>query len=50
LNLAFESPEAAPSTTVATAAVSDIPQESQHRLSQLLKRLDQVLEQDGQLI
>ncbi len=50
LNLAFESPEAPPSTPVAPTAVSDISQESQQRLTQLLKRLDQVLEQDGQLI
>ncbi len=50
LNLAFESPEAPPSIPAAPAAVSDISQESQQRLTQLLKRLDQVLEQDGQLI
>ena len=50
LNLAFESPEAPPSIPAAPAAVSDISQESQPRLTQLLKRLDQVLEQDGQLI
>ena len=50
LNLAFESPEPAPSAAVTVSNVSDIPQESQQRLAQLLKRLDQVLEQDGQLI
>ncbi|WP_019428935.1 cell division protein ZapA [Limnohabitans sp. Rim47] len=50
LNLAFESPEPAPSASVSASTVSDIPQESQQRLAQLLKRLDQVLEQDGQLI
>jgi cell division protein ZapA len=50
LNLAFDQGE----STVATPAASkDIPQVSpadQERLTQLLKRLDQVLKQDGQLI
>ena len=50
LNLAFESPEAPAVLPAAATAPSDIPQESQQRLSQLLKRLDHVLEQDGQLI
>jgi cell division protein ZapA len=50
LNLAFESPEAPVSAPVAASAVSDLPQASQQRLTDLLKRLDQVLEQDGQLI
>lgn len=50
LNLAFESPEAPASAPVAASTVSDLPQESQQRLTSLLKRLDQVLEQDGQLI
>jgi cell division protein ZapA len=50
LNLAFESPEPVSSTLDTPATVSDIPQESQQRLLQLLKRLDHVLEQDGQLI
>ena len=50
LNLAFESPEAPVSAPVAASTVSDLPQASQQRLNDLLKRLDQVLEQDGQLI
>jgi cell division protein ZapA len=50
LNLAFDSPETPASPTVAETAVSDMPQASQQRLTTLLKRLDQVLEQDGQLI
>ena len=50
LNLAFESPEVPSSQPVAATAVPDIAPESQQRLTQLLKRLDQVLEQDGQLI
>jgi cell division protein ZapA len=50
LNLAFDAPEASPSTPAAATAVPDITPESQQRLTQLLKRLDQVLEQDGQLI
>ncbi len=53
LNLAFEAP-AAPATPATPVAGSDasaeLPADSQQRLSQLLKRLDQVLEQDGQLI
>ena len=50
LNLAFESPE--PATAAANPAQSntDVSPDSQQRLTQLLKRLDQVLEQDGQLI
>ncbi|MEK7345649.1 MAG: cell division protein ZapA [Pseudomonadota bacterium] len=52
LNLAFESPEAPSSPAIAdtATAATDMPQASQQRLTQLLKRLDQVLEQDGQLI
>ena len=50
LNLAFESPEPVQSTADAQATASDISPESQQRLLQLLKRLDHVLEQDGQLI
>ena len=53
LNLAFEAP-AAPATPATPVAGSDasaeLPADSQQRLSQLLKRLDHVLEQDGQLI
>ena len=56
LNLAFEQVEAPPSadkqasateTTETTAALSDSDHE---RLGQLLKKLDQALHQDGQLI
>ena len=50
LNLAFEQdpkPAQAPAETTGAADISDA---SQERLSQLLKRLDHVLEQDGQLI
>jgi cell division protein ZapA len=50
LNLAFESPEPPASGPVAAPTASDLPLESQQRLADLLKRLDQVLEQDGQLI
>ena len=56
LNLAFEQAEAplpadkqatAPETTETTSALSDSDHE---RLGQLLKKLDQALHQDGQLI
>ena len=50
LNLAFEQdtqPAQAPAVSTVAADISDA---SQDRLSQLLKRLDHVLEQDGQLI
>ncbi len=51
LNLAFEQSEASSRPMAsAQAAKSDLPEDSQVRLTQLLKRLDQVLEQDGQLI
>jgi cell division protein ZapA len=50
LNLAFEQNES-PAPAAATAAVpADVPADAQARLVLLLKRLDQVLEQDGQLI
>jgi cell division protein ZapA len=50
LNLAFEGNEAPAATPENATAAADIPPESQQRLAQLLKRLDHVLEQDGQLI
>jgi cell division protein ZapA len=50
LNLAFESSEAPVSAPVAASTVSDLSPESQQRLTNLLQRLDQVLEKDGQLI
>jgi cell division protein ZapA len=50
LNLAFDLPQApAPQPLTATTA-PDISQDCEQRLVQLLHRLDQVLEQDGQLI
>jgi len=49
LNLAFEQSEASPAPSAAPAD-TDVPADAQARLSQLLKRLDDVLEQDGQLI
>ena len=50
LNLAFDLPEAPSGITTTTTAAADIPEASHVRLTQLLKRIDQVLEQDGQLI
>ncbi len=49
LNLAFEQTEATFAPLAAMAATEATPA-SQARLDQLLSRLDQVLEQDGQLI
>ena len=52
LNLAFEQLEAAPaidSATPATAA-DEVQPDQQSRLTQLLHRLDQVIEKDGQLL
>ena len=53
LNLAFEQVDAPPtldkdSTTTLVAA--EVPPDAQARLVQLLRRLDQVIEQDGQLL
>ncbi len=50
LNLAFDLPEASSVLATTSTVTADIPENSQVRLTQLLKRLDQVLEQDGQLI
>ena len=53
LNLAFEQTEVSPSTStqVATTETSATLSDSdQDRLGQLLKKLDQALHQDGQLI
>jgi cell division protein ZapA len=53
LNLAFEQTEVSPSpsTQVATTETSATLSDSdQDRLGQLLKKLDQALHQDGQLI
>ena len=50
LNLAFDQTDAPAATPSADKDIADVPQAAQERLSQLLKRLDHVLEQDGQLI
>jgi cell division protein ZapA len=50
LNLAFEQAQAPASPAAAHAQPGDVSEASQVRLSQLLQRLDQVLERDGQLI
>jgi cell division protein ZapA len=50
LNLAFDGHEAPAAAPENTPAAADIAPESQQRLAQLLKRLDHVLEQDGQLL
>ena len=50
LNLAFEQTEAPAAPLAAPPQPSDVAEASQARLSQLLQRLDQGLEQDGQLI
>ncbi len=49
LNLAFDQGEAA-AAPVGQAHLPDVPPAAQERLADLLKRLDQVLKQDGQLI
>ena len=52
LNLAFDqvgTPSVEASTTTAPSS-PDLPADSQERLNQLLKRLDQVIEKDGQLL
>jgi cell division protein ZapA len=52
LNLAFEKTDtpAAPAPSPETNSSSELKPERQAQLSQLLARLDQVLERDGQLI
>jgi cell division protein ZapA len=50
LNLAFDQGESPSPVPASKSVADDLPEDSQMRLSQLLKRLDQVLEQDGQLI
>jgi cell division protein ZapA len=50
LNLAFEQDETVTATPTAQPNTGDVSPADQERLSHLLKRLDQVLEQDGQLI
>ena len=53
LNLAFEQTEALPASnndSDNTLAGNEVPSDAQARLAQLLQRLDQVIEQDGQLL
>ena len=51
LNLAFEQPDAPAASTMATPTAHAAPDaDSQSRLSELLKRLDQAIERDGQLL
>jgi cell division protein ZapA len=50
LNLAFDQGDAAATPPVGKAHLPDVPSAAQERLAELLKRLDRVLEQDGQLI
>ena len=51
LNLAFEQAEApAPANTAAAESAAALSDTDNERLGQLLKKLDQALHQDGQLI
>jgi cell division protein ZapA len=52
LNLAFEQSEAPAATDLSSAstAAASVPPDAQARLTQLLQRLDRVIEQDGQLL
>jgi cell division protein ZapA len=53
LNLAFEqseSPESTDQNDASTSATAEVPADAQARLTQLLQRLDRVIEQDGQLL
>ena len=52
LNLAFEQTEAAspPDSATPAPAADDVQPDHQSRLTQLLHRLDQVIEKDGQLL
>jgi cell division protein ZapA len=50
LNLAFEQSDTPAAKTAVNKDVPDVPFAEQERLTHLLKRLDQVLEKDGQLI
>ena len=50
LNLAFEQPETAAEAQPAAAPSTALSGDEKNRLSQLLQRLDQVLNQDGRLI
>jgi cell division protein ZapA len=52
LNLAFEQAEvpAATDQDIASTSAADVTPDAQARLTQLLQRLDRVIEQDGQLL
>jgi cell division protein ZapA len=50
LNLAFDQTDAPAAAPSVSQGIADVSQAGQERLSQLLKRLDEVLEKDGQLI
>ena len=53
LNLAFEQAETAPASeapTTPSAPAADVSTSDNDRLGQLLQKLDQALQQDGQLI
>ncbi len=53
LNLAFEQAETAPAAeapTTSSAPAADVSTSDNDRLGQLLQKLDQALQQDGQLI
>jgi cell division protein ZapA len=50
LNLAFDQGEALEESLSLSKFVPDLPPATQERLSHLLKRIDQVLTNDGQLI
>jgi cell division protein ZapA len=53
LNLAFEQAETAPAAEAPTspsAPAADVSDSDNDRLGQLLQKLDQALQQDGQLI
>jgi cell division protein ZapA len=53
LNLAFEQAETAPAAeapTTPSAPAADVSDSDNDRLGQLLQKLDQALQQDGQLI
>jgi cell division protein ZapA len=53
LNLAFEQAETAPAAeapTTPSAPAADVSDSDNERLGQLLQKLDQALQQDGQLI
>ena len=50
LNLAFDQSDSSPATPAESKDIAQVSQADQERLTHLLKRLDQVLKIDGQLI